>query len=130
MVGIVTSQGHPLLQLTISLVSILKLDPQLPNLHEGKDVRDPLNHERGQLLLVRESLADLQECLQLVSLDPRFSRNHRVLILSSSWQGKLVTSVFVFHKSTSHFQSQVGGVKDLFDMQNVHYGPGVLGEGS
>ena len=44
--------GDPLLQLAIPLVPVLELYPQLPNLHEGQDVRNPLNHEWCQFFLI------------------------------------------------------------------------------
>ena len=129
-VDVVASQGHSLFKLAIPLMSILKLDPQLADLHEREYIRDPLDHEGGQLLLVREGLADLQKGLQLVSLDPSLSRHHCVLIVSHSGQGELITSIFVFHKGTSDLQSQVGCVEDLLDVQDVDDGPSVLCEGA
>lgn len=43
--------------MSIPVVSILKLDPQLANLGLGKDIWDPLNDERGWLLLIWGSVA-------------------------------------------------------------------------
>merc|ERR1719206_17014 len=118
----------PLLQLTIPLVSILKLDSQLSNFHEGKYVRDPLNDEGRELLLIRQGLANLQESLQFMSLDPRLARDHSVLVIPHSWQRKLVAPIFVLDKSTSHFEGQIGRVEYLLDVQYVDNGPGVLCE--
>ena len=44
--------GESVLQLTVSLVSVLELDPQLPDLHQRQDLWYPLYDEWGRVLLV------------------------------------------------------------------------------
>ena len=43
---------YSLFELSVPLVAVLELDPQLSDLHEGKNLRDPLDDEGGWILLV------------------------------------------------------------------------------
>ena len=43
---------YSLFELSVPLMAVLELDPQLANLHEGKNLRDPLDDEGGWILLI------------------------------------------------------------------------------
>ena len=44
--------SYSLFELSVPLMAVLELDPQLSDLHEGKNLRDPLNDEGGWILLI------------------------------------------------------------------------------
>ena len=50
-----------LLKLPVPLVTVLELDPQLADLHEGENVGDPFDHKRRGLLLLRGRLTNLHK---------------------------------------------------------------------
>ena len=73
-----------LLKLTIPLVTILKLDPELSNLHEGQNVWNPLDHEWRRFLLLWGGLTNLEiQILINVFLNlPSLANNYPITALS------------------------------------------------
>ena len=43
---------YSLFELSVPLMAVLELYPQLSDLHEGKNLRDPLDDEGGWILLI------------------------------------------------------------------------------
>ena len=54
------SSEAPPFNLSVALVSILELDPQLPDAHLGQNVRDPLDLEGGEGPLAGRPASHLQ----------------------------------------------------------------------
>ena len=44
--------SYSLFELSVPLMAVLELYPQLADLHEGKNLRDPLDDEGGWILLI------------------------------------------------------------------------------
>ena len=51
---------YSLFKLSVPLMAVLELNPQLSYLHEGKNLRDPLDDEGGWILLIRGCLTNLE----------------------------------------------------------------------